>query len=344
MPTLLTFPEAVELLEVEQSKLPVLTMVDPIFDMFPIVNRDAAHVAWEQEDDFRGLMQGRGVNGPAVGIQMVGSNSYQMDPGRYSEFVILDEKKIEARRQLGSYDGIVSINDLVYRAQDRLLDRRISRIKWILWTLLATGAFTVPGPNGSVVHKDQYAFQTQTASVAWATYATATPIKDFRAAKLKARGKSVRFDATSKAYMNQSTFNDLLANTNSADIAGKRIENGATVNSKDNFDAILLANDLPTIVIHDDGYFTDAGVFTPWIPNNTVILVGNRIDASQVGEFQMTRNVMNENIGPGPYTIVSDSAQGQGGLAVVPRVVKVDDGFNGGPAIFFPGAIIVMTV
>lgn len=339
-----SFPDSADLLLVEQSLLPVLTLDDPLFTMFPINNRDASHVIWEQEDDYRGLMQARGVNGQPTGVAMVGYNRYQMDPGRYSEFVQLDEKAMENRRPLGEFDGNVSINDLVYKAQDRLLDRRFRRIKWILWTLLSTGLFSVPGPDGGVLHKDQYAFQTQTASVAWATVATAKPIADFRAAKLKARGRSVRFDKSAQAFMNQSTFNDMIANTNTADIGGRRIENGATINAKENIDAVMLANDLPTIVVWDDGYVNDSGTFIPWIPNNVVVIIGNRTNGSTVGEFQYTRNIMNSNAAPGPYTIVSDTANGNSGGQVVPRIVRVDDGFNGGPAVYQPGCIIVLAV
>jgi hypothetical protein len=329
-------------MEVEQSKLPALMLGDPIFEMFPITNKDAAHVIWEQMDDYRGLMNARGVNDPATGITMVGSFAFQMDPGRYGEYVLLTEKEIENRRPLGSYEGTLDISQLVFRAQDRLLDRRLTRIKWILWTLLATGIFSVPGPNGGIIHKDQFAFQTASASVAWATTATAVPLQDLRAAKLKARGKSVRFDATSRMFMNQQTMNNLLNNTNPSDLFAKRLENGSTINSKADLDAVILANDLPQAVVWDDGYFTDANVFTLYIPNNTVIIIGSRMSGAAVGEFQMTRNVMNDSMAPGPYTIVSDSANATG-QAVIPRVVRVDDGFNGGPAVFFPGAVIILS-
>lgn len=343
MPATYLYPDQIEIFEIEQSKLPALTLGDPIFDMFPIVNRDSAHVMWEQMDDYRGLMQARGVNGPATGIAMVGATAYQMDPGRYSEFIFLDEKAIENRRTLGTLDSRVDLTDLVMRAQDRLLDRRLTRIKWLLWTLLATGIFNVLSPNGSTLHKDQYRTQTAAASVAWATFATATPLRDFRGVKILGRGRSTRFDNSASAYMNQNTMNNLLANTNANDLFGKRIENGATINSKQDIDMIMLANDLPKCVVWDDGYFTDAGVFTPYIPDNVVIIVGTRNSGAAVGEFQYTRNVMNDDLGPGPYTIVSDSIDSKGKTRV-PRTVRVDDGFNGGPAMLFPGSVIILTV
>jgi hypothetical protein len=68
--------------------------------------------------------------------------------------------------------------------QDYLLSRRLDRIRWIIWTLLITGAFNVPGPNGSVLHAGSFAVQQVVAPVVWSDYTNSKPLADMRAAGL----------------------------------------------------------------------------------------------------------------------------------------------------------------
>jgi hypothetical protein len=53
----------------------------------------------------------------------------------------------------------------------------------------------------------------------------------------------------------------------------------------------------------------------------------------------MTRNANNPDLAPGPYMRVIDT-----GEIVIPRSIEVHDGHNGGPVIYFPSAVVVMSV
>lgn len=342
MPTLL-FPSSAELSLIERSKIPLLTMDDPVFTLMPIETVDAAKVEWEQKDNFTGLMQVRGLNGEAPNIRLLGGKRYDMDPGRYGEHVNISEGEIEKRRAWGSFNAPIPIGDLVAEAQDRLLARRIDRIRWINWKLLTTGTFSVPGPGGTIVHTDTFSLQTATAAVAWATIATAKPLYDFRELKKKARGYSVRFDRSAVAYMNLTTANNLLANTNANDLYGKRTDQGETFNSVEQVNRVLAANDCPQIEIYDEGYFddTNSDTFTPFIADGKVCVVGKRTTGEPIGKFKMTRNAVNPGAAPGPYTFVTYS---QDRDVPVPGGVRVDDGFNGGPTMEFPSAVVMLDV
>jgi hypothetical protein len=52
----------------------------------------------------------------------------------------------------------------------------------------------------------------------------------------------------------------------------------------------------------------------------------------------MTRNANNPGAAPGAYQKVVDNTDD------VPRTVIVHDGHNGGPVVYYPSAICVMTV
>jgi hypothetical protein len=53
----------------------------------------------------------------------------------------------------------------------------------------------------------------------------------------------------------------------------------------------------------------------------------------------MVRNANNPGLAPGAYMKIVDN-----GDRAVPRLIQVHDGHNGGPALLYPSAIVVMTV
>lgn len=335
------YPTAAELYEIEQSLLPVLTLDDPIFDLFPIRESDTDLVMWDQRDDYLGLAKPRSLNAPSNRVQRVGEKRYRMEPGYYAEYSEIREDDLVRRRKTGTFNIPIDIGDLVRREQDHLLHRRIQTIRYIMWTLVTSGTFSIAGPNGAVFHTDTYSTQSFSASVPWATVATATPLADFRAVQLKQRGYSVDFGSTARAFMNRQTWNYLIANTNASDLFGRRTKGLATVDNVDEMNTILAGDDLPQIVIYDKGYKDDAGTWYPHIPINKVAVIGSREDKQKIGGYQMTRNAAHPDLAPMPYTAVVDSLdKGE----PVPRRIHVHDAHNGGPILEHPSAIVVMTV
>jgi len=331
------YPTASELRRIEQDKLPRLTQDRPIFKHFPIVPVNNHLLQWEQKDNYTGLQQLRGLGGAPQRVNRVGAKRYMAEPGVYGEFVPLDELELTRRRELGTWGQPVDLTDLVTEQQDMLLGRRVDRIELIAWNC-ARGTFSVSGPNG-IVHTDSYTIQTYSAGVAWATVATAAPIKDFRAVKLLARGHSVSFGRQATAYMNQTTFNYAMNNTNANDIGGKRVAPSVNILELDQINKVLFDNDLPQIEIYDDTYLDDAGTPQLYIPNSKVVVFGARPGGQPLGEYRMTRNANNPNMGPGAYTKVIDTMDRE-----VPRRVEVHDGHNGGPVIFFGSGVVEMSV
>lgn len=336
-----TYPSNAELREIAQDLLPRLAADRPVFDFMPIEEPDAFLVMWEQEDSYTGLQQIRGLNGAPAKVQRVGLKRYQMQGGVYGEYIPLDETELTVRRQYGTFATPVDLSDLVMRAQRQLLVRRLDRIETILWNLLSTGTFSVPGPNGAVLHQDSFALQTFTATTPWSTVATATPLADLRAVQILARGHSVRFDRTALCFVNQITANTILSNTNSADLFGRRVSGLATVNSIPQLNELLTMDNLPNIVPYDMGYLQDAATpggtatFVPFIADHTGVVIGKRTDGAPIGNFQMIRNANNPDLGPGAYMKIIDRGELQ-----VPRSIEVHDGLSGGPAIWFPSAVV----
>lgn len=335
------FPTSAELREIEQDLLPVLTEEDPIFELMPLEDEDADVILWEQMDTYYGLQQVRGINGEPPSVVAVDINRYRMEPGYYGEFMEVDEAELTRRRIVGSFNQPIKIEDLVRQRQEQLLDRELKRIKYIGWTLLATGTFSVSLKDGAVAHTDTYPLQTFTSTVSWSTASTATPLADFRAVQLKARGHSVSFGADATAFMTQVTWNQMISNQNSADLYGRRTAGLATYENVEQVNKLFQGDNLPAIRIYEGGYLDNSRVWHPFIPDGTVIVVGQRPNKRPVGNYTLTRNVNNPDGEPGMFTTVVDSlATG----TPVPRRIQVFKGHNGGPKIYFPSAVVVMTV
>lgn len=331
------YPSSIALRQIEQELMPSLTAQRAAFDFMPMVDEDADVLEWEQKDNYTGLQQVRGLNGDPGRVKQTGGKRYIMEPGYYGEFEMLDERQLTKRRAWGTFAGSVNVADLVREAQDKLLQRRLDRVESIIWTLVSTGTFSVADFN-SVQHTDAYTTQTFAAGTAWSTFATSTPLADVRAVQLKSRGYSVDFGAGARMYMNRSTFNSFLSNTNANDLGGRRGAGLSTINGPEQLNQLLAMDDLPAIVIYDRGYIDDTGTFQLFIPNSKVVVVGRRLTGDSVGQYRMTRNAQNPNMGPGAYTKVVDDPD------EVPRNIRVHDGHNGGPVLWHPAAIVVMSV
>lgn len=332
-----SYPTSAQLREIEQEVLPRLMADDPFFEIMPVETVDDYLLVWEQQDNFLGLQQVRGLDGAFPRVIKTGAKRYQMEPGVYGEYVDLNETELTRRRQLGQWTGPVNISDLTRTAQDQLLQRRLDRIRYIGWTLLATGTFSIAGPNGAVLHTDTYSLQTASAAVAWGTAGSATPLVDFRTVQLLGPAKGANFGAGARAFMNRTTFNKLVGNTNSADLGGRYTVLQNTARSVGTINQVTAAEDLPEIVIYDTGYFTDAGTFTRFLANDKVVIVGQRPGGRRVGAYRMVRNVNNPNLAPGPYTEVIQQPN-------PPKRIDVFDGHNGGPVVEFPGSVAILTV
>jgi hypothetical protein len=343
-----TYPTAVELTSIEPALTTRSIAERPIFKYFPIKDSDADMLLWEQRDNYFGLMQVRGLNGEYPRVVPTGAKRYRMEPGYYGEFMTVDEAEMTRRSANLSFTAYVDISDLVRERQDRLAGRQFDRMELQLWTLLATGTFSVAGPSGAVLHTDSYTTQTFTATVPWATVATATPLADLRSVQVGGPANGVDFGAGAVGFMNRTTYNSMVANTNAADLYGRRTAGLGTFNNLQGINQLTTGDDLPTLMVYDKGYLNDSNTFARLIPNNKVVVIGTRPAGEPVGEFRYTRNA-NTGLGvDGPAAAEAGVGIGVATQVVQdarpPRNIEVYRGFNGGPVLYWPSAVYVMTV
>lgn len=334
--TTYSFPTSRELTEIGQDFLGPMTLNDPIFRYFPVRNVDSHLLEWEQRDNYKGLQQVRGLNGEPGRVNAIGGKRYRMEPGVYGEHIDLREDELTTRRAWGDQmERPIDLTPPVTEKTEQLVTREVARMRQILWTLVATGTFSVANEHGAVVHTDSYTTQTYSTTTPWATASGAAPVFDFQEVALKARGHGVSFGASAKAFMNRTTANNLLRNTNAADLGGMRTLNGPF--SLPMANSIFVAQDVPTVEVFDDFYIDDADATQLFLPNGKVVVFGQRPNGEPIGEFRRTRNANNPGFAPGPYDEVYVNPK-------PPKNVEVHRGQNGGPVMFWPSAIVVMDV
>jgi hypothetical protein len=344
MPTVTSgYPTAGEFMEIERDLIAGMEEGDPSATHFPDETHVGWYLEWTQEDNLNGKQQWRGINGEPPRVKPLGRNRYHAEPGVFGEAIPIDEKSMTTRSDLpvGPGGRLMPTDDMIAEAQRQLLQRRVTHKRWARWEMMVKGYYQVTAANGAVVQTDAYNQQVQAALVAWGTSATAKPLADFRAAQLRGRGTSANFGAGANAYLNKVTANKMLANTNQDDLAGKRMGNLATPLNLDDMNTILQGEGLPRVQVYDDGWIPeDTRVWQPWIPDDTVIVVGTRPSRVQPGCYMMTSNANNPGRAPGPYTIVDDNRE-RGG---VPPEILVHDGHNGGVVVRFPGMLLRLNV
>lgn len=339
------YPQAKELREIGAELVAQETLNDPLLSkVFPIVNVNAPVLQWSTDADDYGLQQLRGLNGAPLGVQRIGKTEYLARPGYFGEFETVGEAELTLRSGSMLGEGSVEMSDLVVAGYRQLRKREITRIRQIAWTLLGTGTFSVSGKEGTLTFTDTFALQTYSASD-WSTVGTSTPLADFRAVQAKGSEFGVNFGARALAVMNRVTANRMLASTTANDLADRRTNGGGTITSIPRINGeIMTAEDLPTIVVYDEGYKDDSGTFTRFIADDKVIVMGMRNDGDRIGEYRMTKNMVNPNGAPGHYEFVKDYIRGINAPKEVPPKIEIHGGHNGGPVIFRPKALLIMSV
>lgn len=346
--SLFTYPTTTELMVINDRLQPQLLADDPIFSHFPIINVDSFNIHWRQKDDYFGMQQLRGLDGQPGVVGHRGAKEYSYEPGVYGEVYPISETDLTRMAELAQIAGRpMSIDRHVMEGNTFLVHREMVLIKYILWKLVTTGTFSI-AKDSAIVHTDSFPIKTVTAAVDWDTVATATPMADFRAVQLLGPNEGVSFGAAAQAYMSLVTFNKLLNNTNTNDLGGKlarimQTADGAGIADLALVNRVQAGANLPKLNIHEGGYRAapDAPL-TPYIPDDIVAIIGQRQQGEALGEYRKTINANNDPVGPGSYSTVWDSAVNDGGRP--PRKVEVHRGHNGGPVLFYPGAIAILKV
>lgn len=355
MSIVFTYPSAFEMYQINADLIERGAAGRIGLQLFPEKNTNTFEVRWFQKDNAYGLMAMRGVDGRPSAVQRLGTNEFFHKPGVYGEYTTITEGELLQRATEMNVNQRMDITALTTDSQRLLAQRQEDRKEANVWNLLSTGSLNINmnGPNGPVVYSVTYPIQTYIAPISWSSLSTATPIANLQTVQQLQVGHGASFQSGAKMYMNQQTANLLINNSNASDFGGRRDMFGATLNSAEQFSDYFQAQNLPEIVVYDQGYQnqplsgpeTNPSIqFTKFIPYRTVIVVGVRPNNEPLGHIQQCPSMNNPNAAAGPYAYVKNFGVGINAPMETPARLEIHAGWNGGIALEFPSAFVAMSV
>ena len=292
------------------------------------------------------------IRGPALG--MVPAHSLNSDP-KLMDFPVLKTKAMptaywSGRHRIGESDilnirrlgtfGERLANDLVVDAIKTARTQVRTRVEYLRWQALQ-GAVAVNenGVKFSTNYEIPNANKVDVSDGAgeyW-THENADPIRDLQEATELFRGTGA---GDPICYFNRKTAGYLSQNKKVRDlVTGSPLVTGTGV--KQIGDLLLpLVGDLGRMVQYDRGYRASNGAWTPFIPDNKVILVGQGPMGERLGEFASTPNLHNGGLDPRPgefYKPIDKTGEAN-------PYYDVLGGIYGMPVIFHPNWVVVLTI
>lgn len=339
-PTNVSLTEVVQEYIIEREKLLGLTLM-------PLVSRDTQFIEWDELDSELGATAPHNMNADPKVAGRPGMKTHRFSPLFFKETDVLKESDMLMPRQAGTLGGTLDLSAEIARIAKARADRNFLRVESTIWQTLKGNL--VIDENGVKVDED-YPVQTQNALVDWDEFATATPLADFNAMKLKYRGTGASFGGA-KAYMNQTTANWLLANQNAADMKGYQNQNYLNLTyTIEEVNKILAGRGLPQIVVYDEGYYDSDGDFQLFLGDGEVVVIGKRPAGQSIGDWIMTPSLHHAAMGPnsfGFFSIIEVNGQPNPGAVTIAEIgagknpkIEITGGVYGGPRLIFPRTVI----
>lgn len=217
----------------------------------------------------------------------------------WREKKIIDREKIAKLRAPGTNLEQMWAEEYMTEAMIELNQRLETRLEWMRWTSL-TGSLVIPATSNKPTQTINYGVPSAnkpTAATLWSATATADPLGDIGAWKLLFRGSGAR---PIRVIVNQKVDNYLKQNKGIQTLL--ETQYGRDVLSADSL-AFVLANQLNGMEyeVYDGGYLDDSGNFTPFIPDNACLIVGQG----------MTGNMMDLVTSPNNYEDIFNGVTGK---------------------------------
>lgn len=269
--------------------------------IMPPVTVNESELIYERPNVSQGLQFARGWNGSPGAINMPSIQSWRVSPGVYGDKYGLEERMLTDRRAPGSWFDFDSTGEISKRVAANLEKRFKDRIEYSNFQMLLTGGFASSNKSGTPLDTQVYDINQYTPGTLFTDLANSKPFDYLREVTWQQNRLGYATDFRKGQYlMSSGTLQTILRNTNPADIGGKRLEVGSTVNDVGGFNKLLLSNMLPEIVVYDAGFYPDTLPGTPlpplqlFIPEGKILLLGKRVDGSPIGAYRLTRNARSE--------------------------------------------------
>lgn len=334
MPSAIELQGAITLRKLGLLYLPRALESRELLKIMPFNKVDEVDLIYERRQLGTGLQGARGLGGTTNPVKKPGLDQFRVSPGYYGDHYTITEEELVKLRDAGAWDKFENYDKQTARAAEHLTQRFLDRCENSIAQILMSGAFTAVNALGQVYDQQVYNVPQYTPGTLFSDLSNSQPLNYIRDL-IPTLELLVSVDFR-KGFMLMSrpTLNLLLKNQNAADLNGRRLNYGNTVNNVEDFNDLLVSNDLPKVKVYDEGYYSDPPGSAPsknrFVTNGKIVLVGTRKDGDPVGEYTLTRAAQNERSAPGEWYQVEDRRDRD------PCQVILRSGHNGGPRCFYP--------
>lgn len=337
MPSSLELQGAITLRKLAQLYLPRAMESRELLKLMPFNKVDEVDLIYERRGIATGLQGARGLGGTTNPVRKPGADQFRVSPGYYGDHYTITEEELVKLRDVGGWDKFENYDKQTSRGAEHLTQRFLDRCENSIAQILMSGAFTAVNALGQVYDQQVYSVPQYTPGTLFSDLTNSQPLNYIRDL-LPTLELLVSVDFR-KGFMLMSrpTLNLILKNQNAADLNGRRLNYGNTVNNVEDFNDLLVSNDLPKVKVYDEGYYSDPPSSAPtknrFVTNGKIVLVGARKDGEPIGEYRLTRAAQNERSAPGEWYQVQDRRDKD------PCQVILRSGHNGGPSVYYPEAL-----
>jgi Phage major capsid protein E len=308
-------------------------------------------VQWDELDNESGITAPHALGADVKISQRPGSKLRQYTPAHFKEGELIKEDEMLMARQYATLGNVINLDDAVGRRLRARIDKDFLRAEQLAWGALG-GSINV-NENGVKV-AETFPVQTYPIMTLWSNRSDSTPLKDFNGASLLFRGTGATGKGA-KAYMNQTTANALLENTNDDDIHGFRSQNFLSLTfTVEEANKVLEGRGLPTIEVYDEGYYVSKDDFRTFLADGEVRIVGKRPAGQKVGDTALTpslHRIVQGRQAPGFFSIIECNGQPSMGTFSAASLgassnpkIQITTGWYGGPRLYYPRSVIKMQV
>lgn len=316
----------------------------------PIEEKMSQNVEWDEMDNDFGMTGVHTMDTDPKVKSRPGSKRKSFSPIPHKETELVKESELLNARALGTFGGVVNIEDLVGDAFKRGMGQDDVRIEWEIWQMFL-GRLTINEPG---YYLDEiFPIQSYDPLVPWDTLATAKPMADtdaigqmFAGTGASGRGAVI--------YGNHFSITKLFQNKNADDLAGQVNENfRKTTYGLEDANKILDARGYPTFAEYDEGYYDANKSFVRFIPNGKFVCLGKRPVGQKIARYITTPSLHRTKNGmpaPGRFSFITVNGQpNMGGTTGVSLAqlgaganpsIGVVHGVYGGPTATYPRSII----
>lgn len=304
-------------------------------DMFPVEDHPVQAVEWDEYGPINGLASAHASGNKAKVVKHPIRKHHVERSLYFKEAMELTEEDVENIRQAGTYNQLAGEEEAM-RMVETLGLRQEARLEHLRWSMMAG---SVALDENGVKRTITYTLgSTPTAGQLWSLTSKADPIRDMQTWAKTFRGKTngplkVFYNRTIGEYLSQNErVRELIKRTSSvAELGPANVGNMLAP----------LVGGIESMTMYDEGYTTEGGVYTPFIAENKIFMVGRPVRGQRLGAFKTTPSAHNGGLKPRPgkFVITKDDLE-KGD----PPVFKVISGIKGVPILQHPDAILYATV